>query len=70
LSELAVTWVETDDGDLQVGAGEPRIVQFSHFSVKECLAPLLQVEKSPFIVSIWSLLVRSCHKLAQAFCYK
>jgi hypothetical protein len=52
-----------------------RVVQFSHFSVKEFLtsprlASPLQVERFQIIISIWSLLIRSWRKLAWAFYYK
>ena len=52
-----------------VEAGDSRVVQFSHFSVKEFLtsprlASPLPVERSRIIMSIRSLLIRSWRKLA------
>ena len=45
-------------------AGDSRVVQFSHFSVKEFLTSPLHVEKSRIIISIWRRRIRSWGKLA------
>jgi hypothetical protein len=47
-----------------VEAGDSRVVQFSHFSVKEFLTSSLQAERPRIIVSIWSPHIRPWRKPA------